>query len=139
MQLYQPLLLEKDRNDAETLEDNICVEIEVVDHETNIKADEKAINYVSGNELCWDIGEAVDKKKTIIIQPAFSAVDKTFDVKISSINRNFVKDLESDGSNRRNNVYNLEYTNKMLMGDASGKFLMAFKVKKKTYHLKNKK
>lgn len=60
---YRPMLLEKDRNDAETLEDNICMEIEVVDRETNVKADEKAINYVSGNELCWDIGDAVDKKK----------------------------------------------------------------------------
>ena len=136
---YQPTIHEDDRNDDETLEDNICMEIEVIDHETNVKADDSIIKFITGNELCWDIGEPYDKQKTIIVRPVGeNAIDKTYDVKINGINHNFVKDLETDDgptNKQQKNIYNLASTNKLLMGDETGKYLMSFKVHKKTYRI----
>eukprot|EP00944_MAST-04C_sp_MAST-4C-sp1_P007505 g7505.t1 len=60
---YKPDL----EDDEDTLEDNICMEVETVDIQTGATATSLMIEYVSGDEICWDKGEEL-KLKTVMIR-----------------------------------------------------------------------
>ena len=126
---YKPDL----EDDEDTLEDNICMEVETVDIQTGATATSLMIEYVSGDEICWDKGEEL-KLKTVMIKSLVGAVNKTFDVK-GTLHRNLVKDLESDVTAKQKKIYNLDNTNKIMLGDDTGRYILSFKVLEKSYNV----
>lgn len=126
---YKPDL----EDDEDTLEDNICMEVETVDIQTGATATSLMIEYVSGDEICWDKGEEL-KLKTVMIKSLAGAVNKTFDVK-GTLHRNLVKDLESGVTTKQKKIYNLDHTNKIMLGDDTGRYILSFKVLEKSYNV----
>ena len=126
---YKPDL----EDDEDILEDNICIEVETVDTQTGAIATSLMIEYVSGDEICWDKGEELNLK-TIMIKSLVGAVNKTFDVK-GTLHRNLVKDLESGVTTKQKKIYDLDHTNKIMLGDDTGRYILSFKVLEKSYNV----
>ena len=61
-----------------------------------------------------------------MIKSLVGAVNKTFDVK-GTVHRNLVKDLESDVTAKQKKIYNLDNTNKIMLGDDTGRYILSFK------------